>query len=171
MMERVYVIILALTGLAAASCGGGDGICATYVDRLIECEIIPPENAAQLRDPNIQVCKAWEKNYKEPVMEALFACIDVPCEEYQMCAAAANQLCEADVSAEIDLLCEKVVECGWEDLTTMELCREELQMVSMTYMCLKPEKLADYVACVRAVTCGPDSEDEWYLCGYKHVQS
>jgi len=87
------------------------------------------------------------------------------------CAAAANQLCVCDVSAEIDLVCEKAVECGWEEMTTMEICRDELQAVQMLYMCLKPEILDDYIACVRSITCGPDSEDDWYACGAKHIQN
>ena len=175
-MTKHHILMMTLTvvlGLSAASCGGGgSGIidCAAYVDRLIECEIIPPENAAALRDPNIKICNNWEQTYKEPVMEALAACIDVPCEENQTCAAAANQLCVSDVSAEVDLLCEKIVECGWEDLTTMELCRDGLQAVQMTYMCLKPEILDDYIACVQSITCGPESEDDWYVCGAKHIQ-
>jgi hypothetical protein len=168
-----FTLVLTLA-LPLVSCGSGDpGLidCAAYVDRLIECGIIPPENAAALREPNIKICNNWEKTYKEPVIEALAECIDVPCAENQTCAAAANQLCVSDVSAEIDLLCEKISECGWEEMTTMELCRDGLQSVQMLYMCLKPEILDDYIACVRAITCGPESEDEWYVCGAKHIQS
>ena len=75
-------LVLALA-LPLVSCGSSDpGLinCAAYVDRLIECEIIPPENAAALREPNIKICNNWEKTYKEPVIEALAECIDVPCE-------------------------------------------------------------------------------------------
>lgn len=170
----VRCILVLTVALPLLSCGGGDpGLidCAAYVDRQIECEIIPPENAAAVREPNIKICNNWEKTYKEEVIQALAECIDVPCEELQACAAAANQLCVCDVSAEIDLLCEKIVECDWEDLTTMELCRDELQAVSMTYMCLKPGILDDYIDCVRSITCGPESEDDWYACGAKHIQN
>ena len=171
---RTVCALAVVLGMAMVSCGGGDpGLidCAAYIDRQIECEIIPPENADVLREPNIKICNNWEKTYKEEVMEALAECIDVPCEEVQTCTAAANQLCVSDVSAEIDLVCEKIVECGWEEITTMEQCRDELQAVQMLYMCLKPEILDDYIACVRGITCGPESEDEWYVCGAKHIQN
>ncbi|MBW1809668.1 MAG: hypothetical protein JRJ19_12530 [Deltaproteobacteria bacterium] len=165
------IILLAGLGLLFGSCSGGSGVidCAAYVDRMIECEIIPPENADQLREPNILICNNWEKTYKETVMEALDACTVVPCEENQQCVYTANQLCQADVSAEIEQMCEKVSECGWEELTTMELCREALQRNQGLYMCLKPEILANYIACVRAVTCGPDGEDDWYACYGAHI--
>ena len=88
-MTNRKILLMTLTlvlGLSTASCGSGDlGLidCSAYIDRMIECEIIPPENAAALRDANIKICNNWEKTYKEPVMEALAACIDVPCDENQ----------------------------------------------------------------------------------------
>ena len=168
-MPRIIALIAISTALA--SCGGDPGLidCTSYVDRHIECELIPAENAAAVRDTNIDICNSWERTYKEEVMTALSDCIAVPCEGLQSCVIAANALCHADVSASIESLCEKVVECGWEELTTMELCREELAANQGLYQCLKPSILADYVACVRGISCGSESEDEWYQCGFEHV--
>ena len=163
-------MLIAGLSLSFGSCGGSGLIdCNAYVNRMIECEFIPPENAELLREQNIMICNTWEKTYKEPVVEAMQACTAVAFEENLQCRMAANQLCQADVSAEIEQMCEKVSECGWEELTSMDLCREALQHNSALYMCLKPEILADYVACVRAVTCGPDGEDDWYACYGKHL--
>lgn len=153
-----------------ASCGGSDsGLldCAAYIDKQIECGIIPAENAAALRDTNIRICNNWENTYKEPVVAAIDACTEVACDQVQSCAVEANQLCQADVSASIDSLCEKVVECGWEELTNDELCQEALLRNQGLYMCLRPDVMTDYVDCVRDIACGPESEDAWYGCGFE----
>ena len=160
---------MCVVAAALGGCGGGDpGLidCEAYIDRSYECGVLPPDQADQLRDTNVRICNNWEATYKEPVMEALDACIEVPCDQLQTCAVQANQLCQEDVSGSIDQLCEKVVECGWEELTTTELCVEELSRNQGLYACWRPDVLADYVACVRAIECGPDSEDAWYGCGF-----
>jgi len=164
---RTAIIVTVAVGLQACSSDAGIIDCPAYIDRQIECGIIPPQNADAVRDTNIRICNNWENTYKVPVMEALAACIDVDCSELQVCVSQANQLCQADVSSSIDTLCGKVVECGWEDLTTDELCQEELVRNSGLYMCLRPDVLDDYVNCVTSISCGPDSEDEWYVCGFE----
>mgnify|MGYP001819389493 CR=1 FL=1 len=127
--------------------------------------MIPPETASQVREPNIKICNSWERNYKQDVISSLSACIDVDCSDHQVCVSEANQLCMSDVSASVDRLCEKVVECGWEDIATDAQCQDELMSNQLLYMCLRPEILDDYLSCVTSIDCGPDSEDEWYACG------
>jgi hypothetical protein len=164
---RLFTIALLLA--LAAGCGGGDSgpiNCAAYIDRSYECGVLPAETRDQLRDTNIRICENWERTYKTEVMTALDACTAVECAEMQACTVTANQLCTEDVSGTIDQLCEKVSECGWEELTTMETCRSTLQANQGLYMCLDPGVRTGYVACVRAISCGdPDSEDQWYGCG------
>jgi hypothetical protein len=154
----------------STSCSSDPGLidCRAYIDHQISCELLPSDSS--LRDTNIKICNNWERTYKVEVMEALDACIDSECAELPACAQAANQLCQADVTPTIESLCERVSECQWEGLTTMELCREELVANTGLYSCLRPDVLEDYVQCVRNISCGPDSEDEWYGCGFKHVQ-
>jgi hypothetical protein len=72
-------------------------------------------------------------------------------------------MCQADVSAEIDLMCEKAVECQVEDMTTMEECRTTMQSALGMLMCLSLENLAGYVSCYQGVNCA-NFEEEWLAC-------
>jgi hypothetical protein len=152
-------------------CGESDpGLlnCKALVDKKISCGMLPDDD--MLRSQNIQICNNWERTYKEEPLQALDGCAVLSCDEIAMCQIEANQLCAADVSASVDRLCVKAVECQWEDITTDEICQEELGRNQGLYMCLRPDVLEDYVQCVEGITCGPESEDEWYGCNFKHVQ-
>jgi hypothetical protein len=172
MTARIAILLVLVSTTIA--CGGDSdpGLldCPGYVDKQIECEFIPPQNAEALRDTNIQICNNWERTYKENVLTALEECVALPCDQLQGCTLQANQLCQADVSAEVDTLCVKVVECGWEEITNMFQCQTELSRNNGLYMCLRPDIFQDYIECVQGITCGPDSEDEWYGCGAEHIQ-
>ena len=103
-MRMAHLLLPILAGLMLVSCGGGDDgniNCSAYIDRQYECEVLPPETKDQLRDQNVKICDNWDAHYKKDVMVALDACTGVACEEMQACIQAANQLCQADVSAEI----------------------------------------------------------------------
>lgn len=162
-------LVIGLSVWFVQGCGGGGNIdCAAYVDRQYECGLLPADTRDQLRDTNVQICENWDATYKAEVTTALDSCTDLPCDEIQSCASAANQLCQADVTAEKERVCTKVVECGWEGLTTMEICRDELRSVELLYMCLDPDVLEDYVRCIEDAACGED-EANWYICGDRHI--
>lgn len=169
-MHADWLGVGALACVSLLACSSDPGLidCVAYIDHRISCELLPSDTT--LRKRNVQVCNNWERTYKVEVMEALDACVESECAELPQCTQAANQLCQADVSGAITQLCERVSECGWEQLTTMELCVEELGYNQGLYSCLRPDVLEDYVQCVRGLSCGPESEDAWYGCGFKHVQ-
>lgn len=172
-MRAWMFLTFAVTALAAGACGSSDpGLinCAAYIDRMFDCGLLPEENRDQLYDTNVLVCNGWENNYKTEVMTALDECIDEECDQMQMCAVGANQLCVEDVTDVIEDLCEKIVECGWEQLVTMEICREELTYNQGLYMCWREDVQQAYVDCVQAISCSSeDSEYHWYECGFEYT--
>ncbi len=173
-MRRSLMLSISILciGQIMVSCGGSDGgniDCPAYIDRQYECEILPPDTKDQLREPNIKICEQWDRTYKEEAMQALDACTAEACDSMQACIQAANQLCQSDISTEIDAVCGKAVECQVEDMTTMEECRTTMGRAQGMLMCLAPENLAEYVACYQEVKCA-NFNSEWLACYNKWVQ-
>lgn len=145
--------------------GGRDNVdCTAVIDHEYDCGVLPEEGREQLYEVNVQICENWDRTYKPAVMQKFDSCADVECSALPMCLADVTVLCQADVSAEIDELCVKIVECGWDNVTSMDQCRQVLAGNTMLYMCLDPSYLDLYIDCVTGTECGPDSRTEFYSC-------